>query len=122
MKTSLSATRVTTCITATRPEPITSETKYRKPNRVRRAAKTELMLLLDFRFLNFVLFCRELQHLRHFFCEHPVLHLHPEAVFELRPALPLPSGPQRTQQDQPGRRLRVSGTRLDAITVRKTRC
>lgn len=81
------------------------------------------LLLLDFRFLNFVLFCRELQHLRHFFCKHPVLHLHPEAVFELRPALPLPSGPQRSQQDQPGRRhqhLKVSRTLLDAIAGRET--
>lgn len=51
--------------------------------------------------LGYVLFYRDLQHLWYFLCSYWVLHLHPEVVFELRQALPLPPWAQRTQQDQP---------------------
>lgn len=98
--TSLCATPATTSSTAIPPEPITRETKYQRQSKVRNVAMSlEATVRL---FLSFIIFfcpCRDLQHLRHHPRRRSVLHLRPEAVSEVRHALPLSSWAQRTPED-----------------------
>lgn len=101
--TSLCATPAMTSSTAIPLEPIIRETKYQRQRKVHHVAVSlEVTVLLFLLFLPFIIIfcpCRDLQHLWHQPRRRSVLHLRPEAVPEVRHALPLSSRAQRTPED-----------------------